>query len=359
MRALIEQYKGVVIQIATPFSIGTGFYLKEYDLIITNEHVVRNNKDVVVEGQGVQRVLSPVRYLDPKFDLAFVQGPKANPWMGVKLHDREDFREGDPVIAVGHPFGLKYTATQGIISNSSHQQDDLYYIQHDAALNPGNSGGPLVNDAGEILGVNTFIIQNGQSIGFSLPARYLKQALDEFKAGGDKSGVRCISCANIVFEPNPEKKYCPFCGSKIQMISQIEDYQPKGIKLEIEDALKALNYDVNLTRRGPYNWEIEHGSAKILLSYHEDTGMIAGDAYICSLPKENIKEIYVYLLQQNSQLEGLCFSIQNQDIILSLQIFDHSFKPELGSQIFQYLFEKANAYDDLLIKNFGAITRVD
>lgn len=87
--------------------------------------------------------------------------------------------------------------------------------------------------------------------------------------------------------------------------------------------------------------------------------MIAGDAYICSLPKENIKEIYVYLLQQNSQLEGLCFSIQNQDIILSLQIFDHSFKPELGSQIFQYLFEKANAYDDLLIKNFGAITRVD
>ncbi|MBK9533548.1 MAG: trypsin-like peptidase domain-containing protein [Chitinophagaceae bacterium] len=142
MRALIEQYKGVVIQIATPFSIGTGFYLKEYDLIITTEHVVRNNKDVVVEGKGVQRVLSSVRYLDPKFDLAFVQGPKPNPWMSVKLHDQEDFREGDPVIAVGHPFGLKYTATQGIISNSSHQQDDLYYIQHDAALNPGNSGGP-------------------------------------------------------------------------------------------------------------------------------------------------------------------------------------------------------------------------
>jgi len=92
MRALIEQYKGVVIQIATPFSIGTGFYLKEYDLIITNEHVVRNNKDVVVEGKGVQRVLSSVRYLDPKFDLAFVQGPKANPWISIKLTDKKGLR---------------------------------------------------------------------------------------------------------------------------------------------------------------------------------------------------------------------------------------------------------------------------
>ncbi|MBK6545292.1 MAG: trypsin-like peptidase domain-containing protein [Saprospiraceae bacterium] len=359
MRSLIEKYRDVVIQIATPFSVGTGFYLKDYDLIITNEHVVRNNKDVVIEGKGVNRLLRSVRYLDPKYDLAFIQGPDKSALSAVKLHETEDFQQGDLVIAVGHPFGLKYTATQGIISNTSHQQNDLFYIQHDAALNPGNSGGPLVNEGGEILGVNTFIIQNGQSIGFSLPSRYVKQALEDFKAGNKNLGVRCFSCANIVFEPNPEKKYCPFCGTRIQMISQIEDYVPKGIKAEIEDCLKTLGYDINLTRRGPYSWEINRGSAKIMLSYHEETGMIAGDAYICSLPKLRIKEIYIFLLQQNYELEGLCFSIQNQEIILSFQIFDHYFKPESGIELFQKLFDKANAFDDILINDFGAVIRVD
>ena len=291
MRGLIEQYKDIVIQIATPFSVGTGFYLRDYGLIVTNEHVVRNNKEVVIEGMGVKRLKSKVRYLDPKYDLAFIQAPVAGSVQNVPLHVNDDYRQGDPVLAVGHPFGLKYTATQGIISNTVHQQNELFYIQHDAALNPGNSGGPLINDKGEVLGVNTFIIQNGQSIGFSLPARYLQQALEEFSAGKKELGVRCISCANIVFEPNQEKKYCPFCGARIQMISQIEEYSPSGIRLEIETCLLQMGYDVSLTRRGPYNWEVERGSAKILLSYHEESGMIAGDAYMCSLPKDGIREI--------------------------------------------------------------------
>ncbi len=359
MRALIEKYKDVLIQIATPFSIGTGFYLKDYNLIVTNEHVVRNNKLVVIEGKGVKRILSKVRYLDPKFDIAFVEVPEQHEFGDVRIQDGRNYKEGDPVVAIGHPFGLKYTATQGIISNTLHQQNDIYYLQHDAALNPGNSGGPLVNKEGHIIGINTFIIQNGQSIGFSLPGHYLKQVLDEFIAGKKELGVRCHSCANIVFEPNPEKKYCPFCGAIINMVSAIQEYEPKGMRLEIEETLKTLDYDVALTRRGPYNWEIDHGSAKIMLSYHEDTGLIAGDAFICTLPKERIKEIYVYLLQQNYHLEGLGFSIQNQDIILSLQVYDHYFKPEAGIELFRSLFEKANQYDDILIKDFGAISRVD
>ncbi|MBK8954566.1 MAG: trypsin-like peptidase domain-containing protein [Saprospiraceae bacterium] len=359
MKSLIERYKDIVIQIATPFSVGTGFYLKDYGLIITNEHVVRNNKEVVIEGMGVKRLKRKVKYLDPKYDLAFIQGTDHHTEIRVPLHVADDYQQGDAVLAIGHPFGLKYTATQGIISNAVHQQNDLYYIQHDAALNPGNSGGPLINDQGEVLGVNTFIIQNGQSIGFSLPARYLQQALDEFVAGNKELGVRCTSCANIVFEPNTEKKYCPFCGARITMISQIEDYSPSGIRLEIEEALGQLGYDVSLTRRGPFNWEIERGSAKILLSYHEDSGMIAGDALMCSLPKEGIKEIYTYLLQQNYFLEGLSFSILNRDIVLSLQVFDHSFKPENGQQMFNLLFDKANEYDDILVKTYGAVARVD
>lgn len=357
MKAIIEKYKDIVVQIATPFSVGTGFYLKDYDLIITNEHVVRNNKSVVLEGKGFTRSLNPVLYVDPKFDLAFVKAPVPNQLGYAQLAEIKNLEDGESVLAVGHPFGLKYTATTGIISNSAHFQNEISYIQHDAALNPGNSGGPLIDEDGKVIGVNTFIIQNGQNIGFSLPFNYLLDSLNEFSVGDKKPAVRCTSCANIVFEPNNEKKFCPHCGAKMKMISDIENYIPTGVKREIEDALQTLNYDVPLTRRGPYNWEISEGSAKIILSYHEDSGMIAGDATICSLPKENIKAIYTYLLQQNYDLRGLSFSIRNNDIVLSVLIFDHYFKPETGLRILKNLFEKANYYDDLLIQNFGALKR--
>ena len=73
IKQIIENYKNVVVQIATPFSIGTGFYLKKYNLIITNEHVVRNNKEVIVEIQEKSRSIFPVIYLDPKLDIAFIK----------------------------------------------------------------------------------------------------------------------------------------------------------------------------------------------------------------------------------------------------------------------------------------------
>ncbi|MDQ3143072.1 MAG: trypsin-like peptidase domain-containing protein [Bacteroidota bacterium] len=359
MKSIIELYKDAVIQIATPFSVGTGFYLKDFDLIITNEHVVRNNKDVVVEGKGIDRSLRPVVYVDPKYDLAFIRPPAVHKLAHVKISESQGLSEGDMVLAVGHPFGLKYTATQGIISNTAHQQNDINYIQHDAALNPGNSGGPLINADAEVVGVNTFIIQNGQNIGFSLPSSYLLSSLFDYSVQKDSKAVRCLSCANIVFEPNSEKKYCPHCGAKIKMISDLEDYMPSGIRYEIEETLGAMGYDLALTRRGPYNWEVIEGSAKIILSYHEESGLIAGDAYISSLPREKIKEIYVYLLQQNFKIKGLSFSIRNNDIILSLLMFDHYFKPETGKKTLKNLFELANEYDDILIRDFGALARAE
>lgn len=359
LKDIIELYKGAVIEIATPFSIGTGFFLKNENLIITNEHVVRNNKEVVIDGKGLQRVVSPVIYLDPKYDLAFIKSPEIHTLADIHLGDSSIVVEGDQVLAVGHPFGLKYTATQGIISNTLHQQDDIQYIQHDAALNPGNSGGPLVNVNGEIIGVNTFIIKDGQNIGFSLPSQYLLDSIKDFRKGENPVAVRCDSCSNLVFEPNKEKKYCPFCGARIRMISEIEDYEPKGIRRILEESISKLGFDIKLTRRGPYNWEIIKGSAKILLSYHEESGMIAGDAFLASLPKENIKAIYEFILQQNYYLKGLVLGVRKNDIVLSFVVFDQYSKQEFLDRLIQRLIQTADEFDDLLVSNFGVLITKD
>jgi len=354
VKEVIDIYKGVVIQIATPFSTGTGFYLKDYDFIITNEHVIRDNNEVVIDGVHIKKRMAKVVFIDPKNDLAFLKIEADHKMPALKIDVNYQLKLGEQVVAVGHPFGLKYTATQGIISNLAHVVDDVQYIQHDAALNPGNSGGPLVNSQGSVIGVNTFIIRDGNNIGFSLPLSYLIEALDAFKKANTDSAARCESCGNLVFEHSSEKGYCDHCGIKIVLPHEIENYEPIGLKKTIESMLAEMGYDVRISRRGPNNWELKRGSAIINISYHEKTGLIIGDAFLVQLPKEQIKDIYTYLLRENYKMEGLTFSVKGQDIIISLLIYDKYFNLETGLKLLNLLVEKADHYDDILVNEFGA-----
>jgi len=354
MRQIIERYKKVVIQIATPYSTGTGFYLRDANLIVTNEHVVRSNREVVIEGALLTKQLQKVVYTDQKYDLAFLKVPPDASLPEVLTCGDHPVTIGDPVVAIGHPFGLKFTATRGIISNTCHMQSDIQYYQHDAALNPGNSGGPLVNAAGEIIGINTFIIKDGDNIGFSLPSRYLEDSLRAFDMGQNESCARCSSCGNLVFEHTEENGFCPHCGARITLPSQEQEYEPAGIARTIEDILEQCGYNTKLARMGPDCWEVQKGSAKINITYYEPNGLIAGDAILCALPAKDIKPIYEYLLRQNYETEGLTFSLKDQEIVLSLIIFDRHLNADTGLKQFRFLFEMADHYDNILVEQYGA-----
>src|SRR5215211_8398732 len=102
---IIELYRPAIIQIATQSSTGTGFYLKEFDLIVTNEHVVGKNAEVTIAGRLFERRLGRVWYTDKKHDLAFLQPPTDVALPEVKLGDYEEMKDGDVVVAIGHPFG--------------------------------------------------------------------------------------------------------------------------------------------------------------------------------------------------------------------------------------------------------------
>ncbi len=357
MQPIIEKYRQVIVQIAAPQSTGTGFFLKDEGLIVTNNHVVEGNREIVIEGAAFKKQLARVLYIDPRFDLAFVAQPTDfGPEMPeIRIGKSKTLAEGDKIVAVGHPFGLKYTATQGIVSNTRHSQNDINYIQHDAALNPGNSGGPLVDEAGEVVGINTFIIRDGNNIGFSLPADLLAKAIVDFKNLGASSAARCASCLNLVSEKNIDGKYCPHCGSKIELPDKAELFQPSGVPKTVETILEKAEQNVPLSRKGPFSWEIKHGSAKIDLTYHEKSGLLTADAFLAQLPKENIAPIYEYLLRQNWSLQNLSFSVHEQDIVLSLLIFDRYLNEETGLEMLRYLFEKADEHDNVLVEKLGAL----
>ncbi|MFZ4633566.1 MAG: trypsin-like peptidase domain-containing protein [Saprospiraceae bacterium] len=355
MRDFVDTYRNVIIQIATPHSTGTGFFLKSAGLIVTNQHVIDGSRRAIIEGERFAKQLSPVVYADKKFDLAFLEAPKGAAEMPeLRLGTGKVLRERDPVTAIGHPFGLKFSVKSGIVSNTREVMNGIPYLHIDAALNPGNSGGPLVNDEGEVVGINTFIIQNGDNTGFSLPVDFLAECLSDYAAQNSPNAARCTACSNVVTEKTVEGDHCSFCGNRIQLPGKAEEYAPTGVSATVERIIERIGHPVELSRCGPNAWEIRQGSAKIMVTYHEKTGLITADALLCQLPKEQIKPLYEFLLRENYTNQTLTFSVQGQDIYLSLLIYDRYLNEETGQNLLKKLFENADHYDNILVEQFGA-----
>ena len=349
---ILEKYIDNIIQIMTPYGSGTGFIID--DLIITNSHVVGGLKEVVISSKKIKRVVVEVIYDDPYYDLAFIKADFEEPSTPIKLSTKT-VENGDTTIAIGHPYGLNYTATEGIVSRASRLQDDLEYIQIDAAINPGNSGGPLLNVDGDVIGINTFIIQNANNLGFSLPYFYIKEVIDEFKALDKTNIIKCPSCKNYINETDITNDYCPSCGVKLEVARlRRKGYNPSGATKLLEEILTSLNIDVTLARRSQSSWRIDEGSARIEINYYEN-GVIIGDSKLCAIPSKDIDKVYDYLLGENEKLSYLQFAINENSIYLSYLIVDSALTQEEGKIAFERLIKYSNEYDDILINRFGAI----
>ena len=354
---IIELYRPAIIQIATQSSTGTGFYLKAADLIITNEHVVAKSAEITIAGRTFERRLARVWYTDKKHDLAFLQPPADVQIPEIKLGGYESVNDGDVVVAIGHPFGLNYTATQGVISKADRIRDGVKYIQIDAAINPGNSGGPLVNKSGEVIGVNSFIIRGGDNLGFALPVSYLSEALQLYLPHRGEPSTRCHSCNYLVLAGNIEStKYCPFCGTEVKLPQLPErESKPVGIAKTVEEILSDLGKDVKLARNGHNNWTVKEGAAKIKINYNSENFFVAGDAYLCQLPADTakIKPLYKFLLDENYGMQdSLVLSCVKQSIVLSCIMYDLDMTKDTGVAMFRNLFQKADHYDRLLEQEY-------
>ena len=116
IQEIIEKYQHAVVQIATKSGTGTGFYLHDRNLIVTNNHVVKDNRRVSVKSRSFDKKLAKVVFTDERHDLAFLLPPADMSKMKeIKLGMYDELKNGDTVIAIGHPYGLNYTATQGSI----------------------------------------------------------------------------------------------------------------------------------------------------------------------------------------------------------------------------------------------------
>ena len=188
-----------VVSVRTPTgSSGTGFLIDEDGTVVSNSHVVGGNTNVTIRfGDQAEQIDGTVRGRDPSTDLAVVRVSPDSVPEGVKplqLADSRSVQVGDLAIAIGNPFGLDRTATEGIVSGlgreirapNGFQIDSV--IQTDAPINPGNSGGPLLDDAGHVIGVNSQIATGGGGggnvgVGFAVPSNTVRQVVPQLEQG--------------------------------------------------------------------------------------------------------------------------------------------------------------------------------
>jgi hypothetical protein len=190
-REIVDQSSSAVVRIeAGDSKVGTGFVIDPKGIIATNLHVIQGEAEIKVRTKdGAQYPVMSIAGMDKDHDLALVRIYPKQALRPVRLGDSNQVSAGDKIYAIGNPLGVfDYTITDGLISQVRPLAADLTLLQISAPISPGSSGGPLFNQFGEVIGVTTAIITQGQSINLAVPANYLRPliaqpsqiALDEF-----------------------------------------------------------------------------------------------------------------------------------------------------------------------------------
>ena len=217
-------------------ALGSGFIISEDGIVVTNNHVIEGAEDVYVRVNGDQEFKAKILGADPGMDLAVLKMESDQKFVPVEFGDSDKARIGDWVLAIGNPFGLGGTVTAGIISarnrsiGLSRYED---FIQTDASINQGNSGGPLFNMDGDVVGINTAILgQSGSiGIGFSIPSNSAKRVINQLiEFGETKRGWLGVRIQTVTKEIAEVEKLDKPRGALVASVAEGSPSDKGGIK---------------------------------------------------------------------------------------------------------------------------------
>ncbi len=217
-------------------ALGSGFIIDSKGIVITNNHVIQNAEDILVRVNGDVEYKAKILGKDPLSDIAVLQIESDDKFIPVKFGDSDKARIGDWVIAIGNPFGLGGTVTSGIVSARNRSLGLSRYedfIQTDASINQGNSGGPLFNMDGDVIGINTAILgQSGSiGIGFAIPSNSAKIVVEQLiEFGETKRGWLGVRIQDVTKEIAEAEKLDEPRGALVSSVSNGSPSDKGGIK---------------------------------------------------------------------------------------------------------------------------------
>ncbi|NOT76252.1 MAG: trypsin-like serine protease [Cyclobacteriaceae bacterium] len=347
---MAHAFEQSIYKVMTASGSGTSFYLKDKNIFVTNYHVVGNSKTVSLQDKEGNRHLAKVVLVNPQEDVAFLSVDKKFDIPQLELHDDSALQQGDKVFVAGYPFGMPFTVTEGTVSAPSQLMSGRKFIQTDAAVNPGNSGGPMINAHGKVIGITTSKFNNADNMGFAVPISTLTEEFNALsKVSGTTFNLVCDSCAALI---NERSEFCLSCGQNID-VKYFDEPVLSDISNFCERAIAGLGVNPVLARQGTEFWEFHVDSAMVRLFVYNNSYLYATSP-INQLPMQNMGPLLEELLSADVGVYQL--GVHDKEVFISYRVYItdifSSRQNEINANI-TGLFKKANEIDDEFVKKFG------
>jgi len=347
----MKNTKNSIYKIITADGTGTGFKIANHDFLITNYHVISGSKVVAVEDHNKNRYLAQVVMVNPEVDLAFLnvddlKSVKSN----IILDPNTQVESLQKIFINGFPFGMPFTVTEGIVSSPNQPMHGRNYVQTDAAVNPGNSGGPMLNEEGVLIGVTTSKFTQADNVGFGIKHTDVIKEINDYKFTDVKYRVKCNSCDSFIEE---EAEFCPSCGANINT-SVFEEFEKSHFAVFTEEALSELGANPILCRAGKDYWEFYQGSARVRIFTVNNNNYLFATSPLNKLPKGNLEALLTYI--DSNQVPPYQLGVYDNKIFISYRthLSDiYSDRKEEVKKAIINLALKADELDDFFKDNFG------
>lgn len=330
---------------------GTCFYLKQYNLFVTNYHVVEGFREVGVQDNDKNPYLAKVILVNTSRDIALlaVEEDFSN-LPEIALAEINETAIGQKINVAGYPYGMPFSVTEGTISSPKQLMESNYFIQTDAAVNPGNSGGPMFNDKQELIAITVSKIKDADNMGFGIPVADLKKILADIdKLDRTKFNVQCSSCGKFIAT---EDKYCPSCGNKLPE-NVFDTLGLTDLAVFCEEAIKEMGVNPILARQGYEYWKFHRGSSEIRMFVYQRNYLYCTSP-INILPKENLEPVLTYLLSDSVKPYQL--GLDENQIFLSYRVYISDiftdYKDEIRKNIVNMAL-KADELDNFFVDTYG------
>ena len=330
---------------------GSCFYLKSHDLFVTNYHVVSGFHEVAIHDNDRNPYLARVVLVNPALDIALmvVDGDFSQfPELSLAADDALEI--GGKVSVAGYPYGMPFTVTEGSVSSPKQLMDGKYYIQTDAAVNPGNSGGPIFNENNEVVGVTVSKFSNADNMGFGIRVEALRKLL-EVVDDMDRScfQVQCDSCDGLIAG---EEDFCPSCGEKLPE-GIFAERQQSPLAVFCEQAIEEMGVNPVLARDGYDSWTFHKGSSEIRIFVYDNTYLFAVSP-INLLPKKEVEPVLDYMLSED--FTPYKMGIEGRQIYLAYRIHLSDLTEASEDEIRRNLVNlalRADEMDNKMVERFG------
>ncbi len=306
---------------------GSGWVALTNGLVVTNVHVVGYSLNVRIRDHEEKEVAARVVHVDTKKDIAFLMAEDPHGLAPLPLADSSRLVAGTDVVAIGHPFGLGFTMTRGIVSAPERELKDVLYVQTDAALNPGNSGGPLLDSSGRVVAVNTWIRADGQNLGFAVPVHTFVDDLRRFNVPAETARqqqpvYRCIECGT----PYPaDEEQCLQCGAPVPFAGRpgVVVYSRGFAQAErvVTGMISRLDYVPNQVRAGKGVWKLPRDSGSVWVHIDDAGEYVRFSSELVRVPVDAAEHFYRFLLSANDVSTGSC-KLAVSDGIVSVSLVE-------------------------------------